>query len=96
LLTQDQLREWEIFFNIEPWGFVERDAQHSFDRYVTAIAGGLKKQGGGQFDADEFSRLSFQRKSIEEKRLGPKALKNKAVDAMKSTLLNLADSQNSK
>ena len=96
MLTQDQLREWEIFFNIEPWGFVEQDAQHSFDRYVMAIAGGLKKEGGGKFNADEFSRLAFQRKAIEEKRLGGKVLKKRAVADMKETLLNLASAQNSK
>ena len=96
MLSQEQLEEWQIFFDLEPWGFVGRDAQHSLDRYVTSLSGGLKKESGGSFESDEFSQYRFQKKAIEEKRLGKKVLKKQEVNKMKQTLLNLATSQNSK
>ena len=45
LLTVQQFREWRLYFEMEPWGAVGDDLQHSYTRKAMADAWGAKKPG---------------------------------------------------
>jgi len=47
LLTSKQLREWQIYYGLEPWGTPEQDLQQAYTRRTISTAFGGKRGSKG-------------------------------------------------
>ena len=82
-LSAHQFNDWKIYYQLEPWGVLEEDLQHSKTREIIFAASGAKSKGK-PFTWKDFSVLN----NIREDK--PK----QSVDDMKKFLLGVASSQN--
>ena len=90
ILTVQQFREWQIYYDCEPWGSLEDDEQGAFTRKIMLEAQGAKRKDGSPFSITDYS-LSFMREknyeALMEKKKG--IIQEQSPDEMKNILLGI-------
>jgi len=89
VLTAKQLQEWFEYYEIEPFGSVNEDAQSAYTRQTIAVANGMSKIDKKPFTISDWSLLMPQKKS-EKKSVG------KTTDQIKEIMMAVAQVQNKK
>jgi len=84
-LTGEQFKEWQMFAELEPWGYNEKDLQESFTRYSTAASQGVKKKSGADLLQSDYSLEHFREEQKKKRKKGGK----QDAEEMKQTLLFL-------
>lgn len=81
-----------MYYDIEPWGTLHEDMQHSFSRKIAAEAGGMRGKGKKQIELsamslnEQFTRIRMRKRMEKNKLQVPK----QSVEEMKSILFSIA------
>lgn len=72
LLSARQLREWQWYNQVEPFGQPEHDLQAAFTRKTVADSGMVQKKDGSEFTLREMSMNDMRAEHERKQRMGGK------------------------